>query len=516
MTANRRIFLNIVATYGRSLYALACGLITARWVYNALGAVDYGLMGLIGGLTAFIAFINSILAVAVGRFYAFAIGREQIKGNERNGIEECRQWFNVAVVFHTIIPIVLMTVGYPIGVWAIRNFLTIPVDRVDDCIWLFRFACFGCMWSMMAVPYNAMYGAHQYIAELTIYSFATTTLNVFFLCYVVSHPGYWLVRIAFWNFLLGIMPAMIITIRGYIIFPECRFNFKYMRSVRHLKEMGAFAGWYTFGMVGNLCRYQCLPVLVNKYFGPAQNAAVNIANTVAGHTTTLSGSLVGAFSPALTSAIGAGRMDDAITFMHRICKFGTLLILLFAIPLSVEVKEVMRIWLKMPPPASAWLAVGIMVSLVLEGLTTGHWIAISANGKIALYQVLVGCVFILTLPICWLMMAGGMSIYSVAYSMCITLSMVVVVRIVMVRYYLGVSPKYWFVQVLLPTLASVAGAIMAGLIPRLFMGPSLIRIVISTIFCEMALVALIWSLMLDATERIYLMRKVKNVLKIGA
>lgn len=36
MSPNRRIFLNIIATYGRSLYALVLGLFTARWVFPDL------------------------------------------------------------------------------------------------------------------------------------------------------------------------------------------------------------------------------------------------------------------------------------------------------------------------------------------------------------------------------------------------------------------------------------------------------------------------------------------------
>lgn len=51
MTANRRIFLNIIATYGRSLYALVCGLFISRWVLAALGKTDFGLYGVIGGMT---------------------------------------------------------------------------------------------------------------------------------------------------------------------------------------------------------------------------------------------------------------------------------------------------------------------------------------------------------------------------------------------------------------------------------------------------------------------------------
>ena len=59
MTPNRRIVLNIVATYGipraeraakqalcgvRSLYALVIGLFCGRWTLRTLGEVDGGLM----------------------------------------------------------------------------------------------------------------------------------------------------------------------------------------------------------------------------------------------------------------------------------------------------------------------------------------------------------------------------------------------------------------------------------------------------------------------------------------
>ena len=52
MSLNRRIFLNIAATYGRSLYALVCGLFISRWVLAALGKTDFGLCGVVGGMIA--------------------------------------------------------------------------------------------------------------------------------------------------------------------------------------------------------------------------------------------------------------------------------------------------------------------------------------------------------------------------------------------------------------------------------------------------------------------------------
>ena len=218
MSPNRRIFLNVIATYGRSLYALAIGLVTARWALQALGVADYGIMGVVGGLAVFISFFNGILAAAVGRFYAISVGKASVKGYESEGLDECRRWFSTAIFLHTLVPTLLMVVGYPIGVWVVRNFLTIPYDRISDSVWVFRFVCLSSYVSMVIVPVNAMYTAKQYIAELTIYSIVTTTLNACFLYYMVTHPGVWLSKYAFWSCCLGVVPQLIIFFRGFVLF----------------------------------------------------------------------------------------------------------------------------------------------------------------------------------------------------------------------------------------------------------------------------------------------------------
>ena len=73
MTANRRIFLNIVATYGRSLYALVCGLFISRWVLAALGKTDFGVCGVVVGMM-----VIELLAGTMRRGrVAFAAGNRQ-------------------------------------------------------------------------------------------------------------------------------------------------------------------------------------------------------------------------------------------------------------------------------------------------------------------------------------------------------------------------------------------------------------------------------------------------------
>lgn len=91
MTAGKRIALNVAATYGRSLVALVCGLLGARWILQALGQVDYGLWGVVGGLVGFVSFFNGLMSLAVARFLAVAVGRASVRSGAEG--EEVRNWF---------------------------------------------------------------------------------------------------------------------------------------------------------------------------------------------------------------------------------------------------------------------------------------------------------------------------------------------------------------------------------------------------------------------------------------
>ena len=44
------LFLNIIATYGRGLYAVVCGVVVGRWVLAAVGKSEVGVCGVVGGM----------------------------------------------------------------------------------------------------------------------------------------------------------------------------------------------------------------------------------------------------------------------------------------------------------------------------------------------------------------------------------------------------------------------------------------------------------------------------------
>jgi len=74
MTASQRILINTLAAYGRTVFSMVLGLFSSRWVLEALGAVDYGLMGVVGVLIVFVMFFNCVTACSCDRFFAYSLG----------------------------------------------------------------------------------------------------------------------------------------------------------------------------------------------------------------------------------------------------------------------------------------------------------------------------------------------------------------------------------------------------------------------------------------------------------
>ena len=512
MTENRRIFWNVVATYGRSLFTMGCGLFTSRWVLMTLGEVDYGLYGVIGGLTVCIGFLNGLLSNAVGRFYAFSVGQARVAGTRGEGLDVCRQWFNSALLIHCVVPLFLMAVGYPIGEHVVRVWLTIPSERVEACVWVFRIVCATSLVGMMSVPFSAMYAAKQYIAELTIYSFVTSTLNVCMLYYMVTHPGDWLARYALWSAMLSIAPTLIIAARAVRLFPELRFRWAYLWDWRRTRALVYFAGAEFFGCLGVLLRGQGVMIVVNKYFGAATNAAMTVATSLSNHCNTLNACLQGAFLPAITNACGARDYGRMLALTYRTCKIGTSLVLLFALPLALEVEEVLRLWLKRPPEHAAGLSLFMLATLVIDRLGRGSMIALNANGKVMAYQVVSGSLLILTFPAAWLFVALGWGVYSIGWAFVIFIAAHILSAIWFARKLVRFSFRYWIGHIVLPcaTLTAICGAM--GLLPRLWLEASLLRVAATTLCCEAALLPLAWVLVLSREERIFVQDKLRQMI----
>ena len=511
MSPNRRIFLNVLATYGRSLYALACGLFTARWVLMTLGEVDYGLIGVVGGLVGFMSFFNGLMASSVSRFYAFAVGRAQAAEDADAALDECRRWFNAAVTIHSVVPIVSLLIGYPIGEWAVRNYLTIPPDRLEACVWVFRITCLTCFVSMASVPYHAMYTAKQEIAELTIYGFATTTLNVAFLCYMVTHQADWFVRYVGWTAFLSIAPSLIITARSFIKYRECRFVPRYFFDWQRMVKMFRYAACRLLSSVAMMTAFEGMAILVNKLLGPARNAAMAVGNNVCSHALSLTGAIRGAFTPAITNAAGEGNPAKVENLACRASVFSSLSVAVFAIPLILEIDEVLLLWLKNPPEQAAVLIQLLLLAHVIDCLTFGQCISIYAYEKIAAFQLFEAVMFFIPLPVAWIVFSCGGGLEGVGIGFVVLYSLDNLGKLYFARRQCGQSVLGWLHRVCLPVLFVVVASTIAALLPRFVLDASFWRVALTTAVSLAVFFPTIWFFIMTSADREKCLGKLRNL-----
>lgn len=500
MNGDRRIVVNTLVMYGRSLYAVVLGLFTARWAINALGVTDYGLYGVVGGLMAFVGFLNSALASATSRFYAVAIGRAVTAEDADGAADECCRWFNTALAVHTVIPLILTIVGYPLGMVLIKFFLTIPPDRVADCIWVLRLTCFSWLVGMMNVPFSAMFGAKQRFAEIMLYGCISSTLTAGFLYYMITHPGVWLVRYALWMCMASVLPQLLIAVRACWAFPECRVRFGYLLDFRRVREIGAFAGWNLLAEVSAVLRTNGIGLLVNKAFGPAVNASVALGGSVSSQTASLSVSVANAVSPVIMGAYGAKNWERMKDLVYKAGKIGILFHAIFLIPLAMELPYVLKLWLVTPPAYLTFICLAELLMQFMDLATQGHLTAILASGQIKEYRIRATSITLFTLPAAifaaWI---GG--VYAVGGVLVVARGVIAVLRVAGARTYAGLAVVPWMSQVIRPLAHVLAAAAIAAVVPRLVMEVGFVRLCATVVACEIVLLPLAWFQILTEGER---------------
>lgn len=512
MTYKRRIAINAAATYGRSLYLLLVGLFSSRWLLMSLGEVDYGLLSLVGGLIGFVTFFNGLLGESVARFYAFSIGEEERSPDKRMAIGVCRKWFSIAVVLHTVLPVLLVGIGYPAGRWAIARFLTIPPERLAACEWVWLFSCVSCFVGMVSVPFSAMYNAKQEIAELTVYSVVSTTVNIFVVYAMTLRQQDWLAIYAGWMMLLSVVPSVIIDVRAIMKYQECRFDRRAIFDRGGWREILGYAGIRFFGALSQLFTSQGMTIAVNKILGPAKNAAMAVGSNLKAKTLMLNASFRGALAPAITNAAGRGDLGLLRKLVFRSCLLCAASVLLFALPMAVEADYIMRLWLKTPPSGAALLCKVLLAAMFFDQLTMGHVMGLFAMGRIVEFQLWESVVWIMALFIAVAWMFCGGDIVSVGIGYFIMYNIDNCVKLYCARKRCGISVRLWFRRIFAPLLAIAAVSLGVACLPRLLLGESFFRLLLTTAIAEISFIPLAWKFALSAEERLFVRSKMKSAI----
>ena len=425
MSNNKLIAKNTMLLYIRMLIMMAVGLFTSRIVLGALGASDYGILNVVGGIVFMAAFLNAGLSQATQRFISYELGTGDTK--------RLANVFSNAQIVHVIIALIVLLLSETMGVWFVNNCLNISPNRMVAANWVFQFSIFSYLITIISVPYNSVIVAHEHMnafAYISIFEVAFKLLVAY--CLVLFETD----KLILYSFLLFSVSLIIRLCYGLYCkhnFEECNTRFSIDKSL--LKEMGSFAGWSMLGNLGFIGRDQGANVILNIFSGTTLNAARGIALQVSSLVNQFSANFTTAMNPQITKLYAAGDLRKCSTLVYEGSKFSFFLLSAIAIPVIINSDYLLTLWLgDVPPFTSQFLILSLIVS-ALYCLTQTVTVAIQATKRMRTFQLGICLLLLCELPFVWLILALGSPPYYIIMPQIVTSIIGILFRFYLLKKY---------------------------------------------------------------------------------
>jgi O-antigen/teichoic acid export membrane protein len=361
-----------------------------------LGATDFGIFSVIAGSLSLLLFLNIALTGGAQRHIAYALG-----GGSK---EEAGRWFAASVVIHAVLALIVLVASLSCSHWVVTRLLSLPSARIDAALWIYRAVVLVLCCSILSTPYQALLVAKEAIAVLSLMAMVSSLVLVTGVYFLRFLPGDLLV---WYSGLYAISDGLLLAGPAFycvVQYSECR-RFS-LRTIRwhSIQELLGFSSWNFVGTLSVQIRYQGPAILFNRFVGTTANAANGIAMQVNGFASNVSTAFLGATSPAIVKAEACGDRREALFISNLSNKYAFLLLWLLIGPLLFSLKYCLTLWLHQMPVDTVIFSFALLVALLVDMLTAGFTAAVQAEGRIAMYQCVVGLLLCLSVPIGYLLL----------------------------------------------------------------------------------------------------------------
>lgn len=392
-----RIAKNTLMLYVRMLVLMLVGLFTSRVVLEALGETDFGIYNVVGGVVAMFTIISGALNSSVQRFITFEMGK---------GVQaRLNRVYSTAVTIQFILAAIIVILSEPAGMWFIHNKMTISPDRIPAAEWVLHFSLLAFVINLMSVPQMASITAHEKMAAYAYIGILDGFLRLGTALLIMRSEGDRLILYA----VLMAATVMIVRIAYGIYcrrhFEECRYRPVFDRKL--MSEMFTFAGWNFVGVTSGVLRDHGGNILVNLFTGPAVNAARGMALQLNGAVQGFVTNFMTAVNPQITKSYASGEHAFMFSLVRKASRMSFYLLLILVLPLILNTDAVLGLWLKDVPQHTSLFVQLFLVLALSESLSNPMITAMLATGKIRNYQLLVGGIQLLNIPVSYLFLKMG-------------------------------------------------------------------------------------------------------------
>lgn len=499
-TDNKRIAKNTLYLYIRTFVSMIVALYTSRKILEALGVEDFGILNVVGGVITLMAFINGSMSVATQRYLTYELGREN--GGNFN------QVFNIALKVHVIIAAVVLIAAETVGLWFVNTHLNIPVERMGAANWIYQATVLSSILGIIQTPYNAAIISHEHMHIFAYVGLGETFARLLIVLCLLIYPYD---RLAVWGFAFFALQLTVSLIyRWYCIrkFNNCQFNLRHWDK-ELLKSMLGFTGWNMFGTIAWTAKDQGANILLNIFGGPVYNAARGVAGQVTGALRNLIGGFQTAVNPQITKNYASGNNEATCSLLCKSSKFSFFLMLIISVPVLAEIDYILSLWLvEVPPMASLFTRLVILENL-FDTLAGPMITSLLASGRIKWYQIIVGTILLLNIPIAYILLKAGFHIATPLVISIVFMLLGNASRIIFCRKMLGLSIRSYLRLVILPiTIVSFLSIVPAAIINHT-MQQGFLRLIINLTVNVTTVATLVYSIGLTRTERQFILNAIR-------
>ncbi|SKA29269.1 Na+-driven multidrug efflux pump [Chitinophaga eiseniae] len=478
MQAANRVILNTGALYGRMLLTVFISLYATRLILNQLGAADYGLFNLVGGVITMLSFLNIAMTISTQRYMSFHIGTKDS--------HQLKMVFNTSVLLHFILGIAMVLLFEVAGHYLFDHVLNYPAERTLAARIIYQFMIASAFFTIVSVPCDATLIAQENMVMVAILG-VVESLGKLLIAVALQYTGHDKL-IAYGAMMASLTILLLLFKQLYCAakYPESRISIKRYFNRQLLAEMFTYAGWNMFGAGSVVARNQGLALVLNVFFGAIVNAAYGIAYQVNAQLSYFSVTMLRALNPQIIKSEGSGDRPRMLRLAMIASKFSFYLLSFFAVPLMIEMPFVLQCWLKQVPEYTVMMCRLIVIATLINQLSAGIQVAVQSVGKIRQYQVAVSTIVLLNLPVAWLLLSAGYPPSAVLIST-ICIEMVSgAYRMMAAQKITGLSPRTYARQVVLRAIVPVLlSAAIAG-IPQWCLPQGFVRLGLTMIVSALA------------------------------
>lgn len=490
--ANRVIF-NTVVLYVKIVVNMLISLISVPLIMHALGISDYGLYNLIAGIIGMLSFLNASMTVSTQRYLSVSIG-------ERNQ-EKSNRIYNNALLLHLLLGFVCVVLFEACAPFLFNGFLNIEPDKVDTAKIIYQFLVVTTFATIITVPYGAVMNAKENMLAFSILGIVDALLKLGLAIYLSHCP---FDKLIFYGIGMAIISIVnMLFNRAYVHFKykEYKINFRQYYDKATFREMFGFMGWNTFGSVAVIGRNQGIAIILNRFCGTVLNAAYGVANQINGILGYFSNTFNKSINPQLMQSEGMKDRDRLIRISFISSKFSVLVLTLFVWPLIIEMPYILLIWLKEPPAYTTSLACAILLFSLVHQYSMGLMSAIQATGKIRNYQITMGILVLLNVPLSYIFLKIGLPPYYTTIGFVIAEAISLVARLFYARSLVGIKIHDYVLKVFLPTVIVMSLSCASAMIPHCLMVESFVRLLIVCLVYFIVFIISVWFLALNNSEK---------------